>query len=101
MVKDFLARGVDVQQVSKYGKMPLQIAADEGQTEIVAKLLAAGADVNQANKDRETPLYIAARKGHTEIVAQLLEVEGIDVNKAPTSGYYEGKNASIYCSRKR
>ena len=39
----------------------------------------------------KTPLYIAAEKGNEEIVRQLLEVEGIDVNKAPTSGYYEGK----------
>ncbi len=58
---------------------------------IVSQLLEAGADVNQARADGATPLMIALVQGETEIAAQLLAVEDIDVNQAPTNGYYAGR----------
>jgi cytohesin len=80
-IKDFLAKGVDVN--AKDGTLaPLHLAAFRGYTEVVELLVAAGADVNAKIQERffgGTPLTRAAYGGHKEIV-ELLISNGADVN---------------------
>ena len=44
------------------GYTPLNIASENGHTEVVQLLINAGADVNQADYDGYTPLYTRIKK---------------------------------------
>ena len=79
-VKQHLAAGADVHAKSKFGRTPLDYAAEDGHKEIAELLIAEGADLNAVGGSfGETPLHTAAWNGHKE-VAELLIAKGADVN---------------------
>ncbi len=73
-VKDFLAKGADVNAASEFGATPLIFAADRGHLEIVKTLVQRGADVNRKDTTYQSaPIIWAAYNGHTAVVAFLIE----------------------------
>ncbi len=64
---------------------PLQIAALEGNTEVVQLLLEACCDTNCRNIDKETPLIDAVENGHLGVV-QLLLKAGLDPRQTNAKG---------------
>ncbi|MEI6559689.1 MAG: ankyrin repeat domain-containing protein [Rhodospirillaceae bacterium] len=78
-VKRLIAKGADVNAISKGGGTLLHWAADGGHVEIAMFLIAKGADVNAGNKVSGTPLHCAAASGHIT-VAKFLVTNGADVN---------------------
>ncbi len=93
-VKELLAAGADVNQVSGYGWSPLLVATQNRYYRLGAFLLNNGADPNLANKGAWTPLYLATdnrnieggdypvRKGdmdHLDFI-KLLLAKGANVN---------------------
>tara|TARA_A100001037_G_C14993309_1_gene563607 strand:+ start:50 stop:1003 length:954 start_codon:yes stop_codon:yes gene_type:complete len=79
-VKQHFNNGSDVNaKGSDDGWTPLQIAAAEGQNEIVELLISYDADVNAKADNGTTPLHCASGEGHKEI-AELLISKGADVS---------------------
>jgi uncharacterized protein len=72
-VNVLLARGADVNAVTRYGATPLGIAALNGDTAIMRRLLDAGANPTAATPSGETPLMTAARVGRVDAVTLLLD----------------------------
>lgn len=73
-VRDFLARGIGVNDHVEFGGTSLVHAAVSGQEAIVKLLLdEAGADINAATDGKSTALMLASEKGLTAIVKCLLE----------------------------
>jgi cytohesin len=85
-VKDFLAKGADVNAKDDSGWTPLIHAANRGHNEVAALLIAKGADVNAQNEGGVTTLSFAVSEGHKEI-AELLIAKGVDVNTKDDSGW--------------
>ncbi|KAF4802513.1 Myotrophin [Willisornis vidua] len=54
-VKDYVAKGEDVNRTLEGGRKPLHYAADCGQLEILEFLLLKGADINGADKTVKGP----------------------------------------------
>lgn len=67
------------------GNTPLQIAALDGDTEIVKFLINQGADVHTKNVDKDTPLIDAVENGHFEVVELLLNA-GVNPFQANSRG---------------
>ncbi|RMY34873.1 hypothetical protein D0866_04984 [Hortaea werneckii] len=59
------------------GNKPLQIAALNGNDQVVAYLIDQGCQIDCANVDKDTPLIDAAENGHLEVVKILLHA-GVD-----------------------
>ena len=78
-IKDFLAKGADVNAKDEDGLTPLHRAALAGHKEIVELLITNGAEVNAKDGDGFTPLVFAVDIGHKEIV-EILIAKGADVN---------------------
>ena len=73
IVKQLLAKKVDVNARDNLANTALHRASSRGQTEVMKMLFAAGARVDISNQDGETPLYQAARGGHVNAVRSLLD----------------------------
>ena len=79
------ANGADISALGrKYGAlrlMPIHLAAEEGQTDMIQFLLSHGADVNSPTEgaNRVTPLHFAAAKGRVAAVEALIEADA-DIN---------------------
>ncbi len=73
LVRLFLSRGADVNEVDGVGYTALLLAAsiDFGDTEILDVLLASGARIDARNRSGETALDLARKYGHTRFVARL------------------------------
>ncbi|XP_069444562.1 myotrophin isoform X2 [Ovis canadensis] len=71
-VKDYVAKGEDVNRTLEGGRKPLHYAADCGQLEILEFLLLKGADINAPDKHHITPLLSAVYEGHVSCVKLLL-----------------------------
>nr|XP_028602519.1 myotrophin-like [Podarcis muralis] len=71
-VKDYVAKGEDVNRTLEGGRKPLHYAADCGQLEILEFLLLKGADMNAPDKHNITPLLSAVYEGHVSCVKLLL-----------------------------
>ena len=65
----------------EWGMIPLDMAARNGDENVVDALIVAGADVNKADERGCTPLLRAIRNGKATVVAALIAA-GADVNKA-------------------
>ena len=71
---------------------PLITACINNKVECVKSLLTTpGVDINMGDINNLTGLFWAAIKGHLNVVNLLIEREGIDLNKAPTSGILNGQ----------
>ncbi len=85
MLKQHLAKGMDVNAKDEGGGTAIGLAALAGQTAMVKFLIAEGADVSLAGGDNNTPLHGAAFLGQTE-VAELLVEAGAKVNAQNSQG---------------
>jgi len=80
-----IANGADDSALGKkYGAlrlMPIHLAAEEGQTDMIKLLLSHGVDVNSPTEgaNRITPLHFAAAKGRVPVVEALI-ASGADIN---------------------
>lgn len=75
----------DLDIADNAGNTPLQIAALEGNAEIVKVLLDAGCDINCKNIDQDTPLIDAVENGHLDVVRLLLKA-GLDPRQSNAKG---------------
>ena len=72
VVRDLVARGVDVNEKDEEGVTPLMRAASAGRGEVVSVLVASGAEVDAKTNGGVTPLMMAALGGYADAVAPLL-----------------------------
>ncbi|KAG6931857.1 myotrophin, partial [Chelydra serpentina] len=82
-VKDYVAKGEDVNRTLEGGRKPLHYAADCGQLEILEFLLLKGADINAPDKHHITPLLSAVYEGHVTCVKLLLSKGADKTVKGP------------------
>ena len=78
-------RPQDIDVPDNAGNTPLQIAALEGDVEVVQLLLGAGCDTTSKNIDKDTPLIDAVENGHLEVVRLLLKA-GLDPRQKNAKG---------------
>lgn len=72
-VKEFITKGVNVNDKDELGWSALHIAAWNNYADICDLLLTSGADVNLVGPGSSSPLSLAAQRGHTAIIKQLLQ----------------------------
>jgi ankyrin repeat protein len=75
LVKEALASGAQVNDDTRNGHRPLQMALIKGHIEIARLLIEQGADPNYRDRSGLTPLQAAINHGHFEL-AKLLIKEG-------------------------
>ena len=85
IVRSLLEAGADPDLTTLGGYTPLQIAASNGDADIVNILIDHDANVHLFNNDGESAFTEAARKGHEAIVELLLD-NGVDVNVLSPNG---------------
>lgn len=79
VVKQFLATDAGIND-KYFGWTALQIAANQGQLEVVKVLIDKGADINYQHPiSKNTALHLAALSNHPEVVTYLIS-KGADVN---------------------
>lgn len=78
LVKEWREKDPDQLEIAEFaGNKPLQIAAINGNAEVVSYLIAEGCRIDCENEERDTPLLDAAENGHANVVDILLEA-GVD-----------------------
>jgi len=78
LVKEWREKDPDQLELAEFaGNKPLQIAALNGNAEVVSYLIDQGCQIDCANVDKDTPLIDAAENGHLEVVRLLLSA-GVD-----------------------
>jgi ankyrin repeat protein len=78
LVKEWRNRDPDQLELAEFaGNKPLQIAALNGNVEVVDYLIDQGCQIDCANVDKDTPLIDAAENGHLDVVHSLLRA-GVD-----------------------
>lgn len=85
-VKEFLAKGADVNARNKDGVTPLMNAAENGDPVTVQLLLDHGALVNMQDDIGQTAIFIAAAQGNGRVVEVLLAA-GADIDMCNSDGY--------------
>ncbi len=76
LVKNALEAGSDVNDDSRNGHRPLQLAIRQGYSEVAFLLIESGADLNYRDKSWLDPIHIAINYGQFE-VAKLLIKKGV------------------------
>lgn len=84
-VRDHLATGTPMNELSTSGHTALFLAIQHRKTSVADYLLEHGADVNGENQLVFSPLYIAAGQGDSKLAEKLIE-KGADVNAASKNG---------------
>ncbi|VDH98877.1 Hypothetical predicted protein [Mytilus galloprovincialis] len=74
---------------------PMEIAVQQGHTEVVKMLLDRGVDYNKCTSDGFSPLVTACSNGNADIVNVLLE-KGADFNKCHNTGWSPLMMACVY-----
>ncbi|QIW95506.1 hypothetical protein AMS68_001024 [Peltaster fructicola] len=78
LVKEWREKDPEQLELAEFaGNKPLQIAALNGNAEVVEYLISEGCQVDCANVDKDTPLIDAAENGHVDVVRILLKA-GVD-----------------------
>lgn len=78
LVREWRERDPDQIELAEFaGNKPLQIAALNGNDEVVRYLIDQGCQIDCANVDKDTPLIDAAENGHLQVVKLLLDA-GVD-----------------------
>lgn len=78
LVKEWREKDPEQLELAEYaGNKPLQIAALNGNGEVVKYLIEQGCKIDCANVDKDTPLIDASENGHLDVVRILLEA-GVD-----------------------
>lgn len=78
LVKEWREKDPDALEIAEFaGNKPLQIAALNGNVEVVDYLIDQGCQIDCANVDKDTPLIDAAENGHVDVVNSLLNA-GVD-----------------------
>ncbi|KAK4634345.1 hypothetical protein CLAFUW4_01793 [Fulvia fulva] len=78
LVKEWREKDPDQLELAEFaGNKPLQIAALNGNVEVVDYLIDQGCQIDCANVDKDTPLIDAAENGHLDVVNSLLRA-GVD-----------------------
>ncbi|BCB26444.1 hypothetical protein SKTS_13300 [Sulfurimicrobium lacus] len=78
-IRDFLARGADIDARDCYGQTALMLAAHAGHSPVVETLIAQRADLDVTAKFGLSALMLAIIAGHVEI-AHLLAKAGADLS---------------------
>ena len=86
--------GVDVDECTKCGNTPLNVACYRGHKDIVMLLLNKGADPKKTNKAGITPLHLACVRGNADTVCLLLKHE-LDVNAQTTKVSVSHSNCNL------
>ncbi|EMD00540.1 hypothetical protein BAUCODRAFT_172865 [Baudoinia panamericana UAMH 10762] len=77
-IKEWMEKDPDQLELAEFaGNKPLQIAALNGNVEVVDYLIKQGCKIDCANVDKDTPLIDAAENGHLAVVEKLLDA-GVD-----------------------
>ncbi len=84
-VEHLIAKGADIDFVTKEGRYPLEVAAMENRPDVVRVLLSKGAKIQHKPKWM-TPPEIAASKGYLHVVMVFLDT-GYNVNTKENLGY--------------
>ncbi|KAL5717815.1 hypothetical protein ACHQM5_010778 [Ranunculus cassubicifolius] len=71
---DLLLKAGADPNITACGVMPLEQAASQGETKMIARLLKAGANPNVTNEEGQTPIEIAALSGNLQAVQLLFPV---------------------------
>jgi ankyrin repeat protein len=85
IVRELLAAGADVNELTAEGETPLTIASKDGFLDVVQELLAAGADMNAQKGQRTTALLSALFLNRAD-VARFLIAAKADVHAVSDSG---------------
>lgn len=85
-VQELLGRGVDLNELDRWGYSALHRAAIQDRDNAIKLLLDAGATVHVKSAKLETPLHCAADNGHLNAVQVLLS-NGADINAAAEHGH--------------
>jgi ankyrin repeat protein len=72
----------------KSGTIPMTVAADYGQNEVISRLIEKGASVDEPDKNGITPILAAIYEGHTETVKYLIGKGANKSGKAPDGSSY-------------
>ena len=94
-VKQYLAKGEDINATDRNGFTPLIYAAYYGHFPMARFLCDKGADVNRKNNEGQTALLYAVYYNHLDIVKTLLD-HNADVNIVNNYGYNAFEYAKKY-----
>jgi len=85
-VKDFIARGVDINGRNNRSSTPLHFAAFYSNSTMVELLVAHGAAIDAENNEGLTPLYFSVQEGKRKVVEYLLS-RGAEINTKAKNGW--------------
>lgn len=85
-VKDFIARGADINARNGRSSTPLHFAAFYSNSTMVELLVAHGAAVDSENNEGLTPLYFSVQEGKRKVVEFLLS-RGAEINTKAKNGW--------------
>uniref|UniRef100_A0A6A7FWT7 Myotrophin-like n=1 Tax=Hirondellea gigas TaxID=1518452 RepID=A0A6A7FWT7_9CRUS len=86
-VKEAVEKGINVNDAID-GRLPVCLASDYGQLDVLNFLLSSGADVEVTDKFGVSPLLAAIFEGHTKCVQSLLQAGARKDGKAPDGSSY-------------
>lgn len=86
-VKEAIASGADINDESRNGHRPLQLAIRGGYTEVARILIENGADVKNKDRSHSDPMHLAINSGQFEIARLLIQNGANFPGTIPDLGY--------------